>query len=215
MTRALLTDAADAVAARLVGAVLEVDAGTPLAVRARIVEVEAYLGAEDAASHAARGPTPRSEVMFAEPGHLYVYLSYGVHHCANVVCSPPGVASAVLLRAAEVLDGAAVVEARRPATAPARLLSGPGNLCKGLHLGLADNREDLCGEGRLRIYERESEPVLARGPRIGISRATEAPLRLWDAASTAVSVRRGPTQKRTGTSAGPRNVPNLVRRPGV
>ena len=201
-------------APRLVGAVIEVDGGTDHAVRARVVEVEAYLGEGDAASHAGKGRTPRSAVMFEEPGHLYVYLSYGMHHCANVVCSPAGAASAVLLRAAEVVDGLEVVRARRGDAPPARLLRGPGNLCRGLGLSLADNGADLCGTGRVAIVGRERTPEIERGRRVGISRNVEPLLRFWDADSTAVSATRTATRRRTGASAGPHSVPNLVRRPG-
>jgi DNA-3-methyladenine glycosylase len=105
-----------AVARDLVGASLIADPGSPDEVRARIVEVEAYLGEDDPASHAHRGPTPRSSIMFGPPGHLYVYLSYGVHHCANVVCGADGTAAAVLLRAAAVDSGAAVVQAAASAS---------------------------------------------------------------------------------------------------
>lgn len=193
----------------LVGATLVVDAGTPDEVRARLVEVEAYLGLDDAASHAARGPTPRAAIMFGEPGRLYVYLSYGMHHCANVVCSPAGPASAVLLRAAALEHGEAVVRRRRGASVPRhRLLSGPGNLCRGLGLDLADNGADLCRGERLRLDARTDVPPTARGPRVGISRAAELPLRFWLLGDPAVSAARsGPgrmaTKKGTGPKAGP------------
>lgn len=175
-------------AADVIGAVLVVDAGSRDEVRARVVEVEAYLGTSDAASHAFRGPTPRTSRMFGPPGHLYVYLSYGVHHCANLVCSPQGAASAVLLRAAVVEKGETVVRARRAGERPShRLLSGPGNLCKGLAIVLDDNGADVCGAGRLHLEP--GFPVVrpARGPRVGISRAKDLPLRFWNPSSPAVS----------------------------
>ena len=182
----------------LVGALLVVDGGTVDEVRARLVEVEAYLGVADAASHAARGPTPRAAIMFGEPGHLYVYLSYGVHHCANVVCSPPGHASAVLLRAAAVEHGEAVVRRRRgPTAGDERLLSGPGNLCRGLALDLADNGADLCGGDRVRIEARRQTPPVARGMRVGITKAVEMPLRFWWSGHPAVSGRRARGDLRT------------------
>jgi DNA-3-methyladenine glycosylase len=152
-------------------------------VRAVLVEVEAYLGVEDPASHAHRGPTPRAAIMFGAPGHLYVYLSYGMHFCANVVCEPEGVAGAVLLRAAAVEVGEEVVRSRRVRggrqPAASALLSGPGNLGAGLGLTLADNGLDLCDpDSRLRILERETEEVpLAVAPRVGITRAADRPLR--------------------------------------
>ena len=93
------------VARDLIGCALVVDAGSANAVVARIVETEAYLGTSDPASHAYRGPTPRSRVMFGPAAHLYVYFTYGMHHCANVVTEPDGIAGAVLLRAASVEQG--------------------------------------------------------------------------------------------------------------
>jgi DNA-3-methyladenine glycosylase len=130
--------------------------------------------------------------MFGPPGHLYVYLSYGMHFCANVVCEPAGVAGAVLLRAAAVEVGEEVVRARRVrgGRQPARstLLSGPGNLGAGLGLTLADNGLDLCDPGsRLRILERETVVPLAVAPRVGITRAADRPLRLAWAGHPAVS----------------------------
>ena len=124
---------------------------------ARIVEVEAYLGVKDLASHARRGPTPRAAIMFGPPGHLYVYLIYGMHHCMNVVTERDGVAGAVLLRAAEPLAGPDA-DAPSPGAGRARLerpLSGPGKLCAGLGITRADNGLDLC----------DSSLVLAADPR--------------------------------------------------
>jgi DNA-3-methyladenine glycosylase len=183
------------VAADLVGAFLVADAGTADEVRARIVEVEAYLGQEDPASHAYRGPTPRAAIMFGDAGHLYVYLSYGMHHCANVVCGPAGTAAAVLLRAAAVTAGEAVVRTRRAPGAPsARLLSGPGNLCRGLAIGPAENGLDLCRAGRLHLEARPGRVPVSSGPRVGITRATALPLRFWWMGHPAVS--GGPSTKR-------------------
>jgi DNA-3-methyladenine glycosylase len=204
------------VAPDLVGALLVADAGTADEVRARIVEVEAYLGEDDPASHAFRGPTPRSSIMFGRPGRLYVYLSYGMHHCANVVCGPPGTASAVLLRAAAVEGGAAAVRDRRgPTVAAARLLSGPGNLCRGLAIGAADNGADLCQAGRLRLEGAPDAPPLSSGPRVGISRAAERRLRFWWTGHPAVSAGSGArTKKGTGAEAGPEMSADLSRPPG-
>lgn len=160
--------------------------------RARIVEVEAYLGEGDPASHAFRGPTPRAAIMFGEPGHLYVYLSYGMHHCANVVCAPAGTASAVLLRAASVEHGEPVVRSRRRSAIPApRLLSGPGNLCRGLGIAAADNGLDLVRPGRAHLEPRAQAIPLSTGPRVGISRAVSDPLRWWWMGHPAVSSPRG------------------------
>ncbi len=128
----------------LIGCALVVDADGPDAVVARIVETEAYLGLEDPASHAFRGPTPRSAVMFGPPAHLYVYFTYGMHNCANVVTEADGVAGAVLLRAAAVEEGLEIVTARRgDHIAAAAMLQGPGNLCRGLGITRADDGIDL------------------------------------------------------------------------
>jgi DNA-3-methyladenine glycosylase len=130
--------------------------------------------------------------MFGAPGHLYVYLSYGMHFCANVVCEPEGVAGAVLLRAAAVEVGEEVVRSRRVRgrrhPANWNLLSGPGNLGAGLGLTLADNGLDLCApDSRLRILERETEVPLAIAPRVGVTRAADRPLRFAWAGHPAVS----------------------------
>ena len=180
----------------LVGATIVADAGTADEVRACLVEVEAYLGEGDAASHAFRGPTRRASIMFGPAGHLYVYLSYGMHHCANVVCGRSGEAAAVLLRAACVTAGEAVVRRRRgPAATPVGLLSGPGNLCRGLALSRADNGADLCGPGRIRLEGRVGEVDVSAGPRIGISRATDLLLRFWWTGHPAVSGGRGAEER--------------------
>ena len=200
----------------LLGRELSIDPGTPHAVRAAIVEVEAYLGLDDPASHAHRGPTPRARIMFGPPGRLYVYLSYGMHHCANLVTGPEGVAGAVLLRAARVLAGEAVVRERRPGHLPAAaLLRGPGNLCRGLGLSLADNGRQL-GEGRLALLG--GRPVgdeeVARGPRVGISRAVDLPLRLWLRDEAAVSGARAAPRPPAAGATGRRDAGAGTERPG-
>jgi len=138
-------------------------AGQPPRV-ARLVEVEAYLGERDAASHARRGPTPRAAIMFGPPGHLYVYLIYGMHHCMNVVTETHGVAGAVLLRAAEPVtgfDGGA----KRP-------LTGPGKLCAGLDITRADNGHDLVAGGDFFLADDGARPPKrARSARIGVDYA--------------------------------------------
>jgi DNA-3-methyladenine glycosylase len=130
--------------------------------RARIVEVEAYLGERDAASHARRGPTPRAAIMFGPPGFLYVYLVYGMHHCMNFVTETDGVAGAVLIRAAEPLDGGAAAELR-----------GPGKLCQGLGITLADKGTDLTspGSGLFVVDDGRARPRVARSPRVGVDYA--------------------------------------------
>ena len=102
-------------APRLLGAVLRHEG-----VAVRITEVEAYDGAHDPGSHAYRGPTRRNQVMFGPPGHLYTYFTYGMHHCANVVCGPEGRASAVLLRAGEIVDGLELARSRRGSSSRCR-----------------------------------------------------------------------------------------------
>ncbi|HET6149767.1 MAG TPA: DNA-3-methyladenine glycosylase [Polyangia bacterium] len=132
---------------------------------ARIVEVEAYLGERDAASHARRGPTPRAAIMFGPPGYLYVYLIYGMHHCMNFVTEREGQAGAVLIRAAEPL-------ATAPGAPEARSLSGPGKLCSGLGITLADKGLDLTAGGGLFVAEDGGRaPRRAASPRIGVDYA--------------------------------------------
>jgi DNA-3-methyladenine glycosylase len=132
---------------------------------ARIVEVEAYLGERDAASHARRGPTPRAAIMFGPPGFLYVYLVYGMHSCMNFVTEADGTAGAVLIRATEPLgpgwDDAA-----------ARLLSGPGKLCAGLGITRADNGHDLTRWGDFFVADGgEPSPRVSVSRRIGVDYA--------------------------------------------
>jgi DNA-3-methyladenine glycosylase len=173
------------VARELIGCALVVDGE----VTARIVETEAYLGTRDPASHAFRGPTPRAGVMFRRPGHLYVYLSYGVHHCANIVTEPDGVAGAVLLRAAAVEGGGEAVLRRRGVHHDdSALLRGPGNLCRGLGLSLLDNGMDICdAQQRLRVVRGSDVPPIVVAPRVGISVARHEPLRFAWAGHPAVS----------------------------
>jgi DNA-3-methyladenine glycosylase len=166
---------------------------------ARVVEVEAYRGELDPASHAYRGRTPRNATMFGPAGLLYVYFSYGMHWCANVVCCEEGVAGAVLLRALEPLTGieemAAARAARRPAgTAPTvrDLCRGPANLTTALGVTGEDDGDDLLSRSSpVRLLDDGSPPPggphLARGPRIGITKATDVEWRFWVAASRYVS----------------------------
>ena len=177
------------VAHDLIGCRLVVDPGTPDEVVAVLVEVEAYLGLDDPASHAYRGPTERAGIMFGPPGHLYVYLSYGVHNCANLVTESHGVAGAVLLRSAAVEAGEEVVRPRRlayprraagveRAIAVHDLLRGPGNLCRGLGVDRSDNGLDVCSPAsRFEVWPAEQRARVLRGPRVGISQAVDRPLR--------------------------------------
>jgi len=157
----------------------------------RLTEVEAYSGqGQDPASHAHRGPTPRTEVMFGPPGRLYVYFSYGVHWCANVVVGPAGRASAVLLRAGEVVVGESLARARRPAARHDRdLARGPARLTQALGIGPDDRDADLLDPASsVRLHRGSAPPSISAGPRVGISLATDLPWRFWvpDAASVSV-----------------------------
>jgi DNA-3-methyladenine glycosylase len=149
----------------------------------RITEVEAYLGELDPGSHAFRGPTRRNAVMYGPPGHLYVYFTYGMHVCANIVCSPDGIATAVLLRAGEVVDGVELARSRRTTSrADADLARGPARLTVALGIALADDGDDL-EAGAIRL-EPAPHPVAgyATGPRTGVSGdgGTDAyPWRFW------------------------------------
>ena len=154
----------------------------------RIVETEAYLGPEDAASHAAFRPSSHP-LFYGDGGFAYVYLIYGLHACLNVVAAPPGRPGCVLIRAVEPLEGAPVMARRRgvAATDP-RIASGPGNLTRAFGISVADNGADFT-RGPLTI-EKPPEPGrirITRGPRIGITRAAERPLRFWIANHPAVS----------------------------
>jgi len=161
----------------------------------RIVEVEAYHGTNDAASHAYRGPTTRTAVMFGPPGFLYVYFTYGMHWCANVVCGPDGEAAAVLIRALAPLSGLGEMQAARPAARlPRDLCNGPAKLCQALGITGTDNGADLLasaqgrsGSGRaggaapVRLLDDGTPPPRrpGRGTRIGIREATEKRWRFW------------------------------------
>jgi DNA-3-methyladenine glycosylase len=152
-------------------------------VAGRIVEVEAYRGAEDPASHAYRGPTRRNATMFGPPGHLYVYFSYGVHWCANAVCGPEGTAHAVLLRALAPVTGVEQMWARRSGARRERdLCSGPGKLCQALGIGRQQDGADLVtGDGGVLLAADERPPPRRPGvgPRVGITVAADHPWRWW------------------------------------
>jgi DNA-3-methyladenine glycosylase len=153
----------------------------------RIVEVEAYHGANDAASHAYRGRTPRTAVMFGPPGYLYVYFTYGMHWCANVVCGPEGDAAAVLLRALAPTAGLPAMRAVRPAARrDLDLCNGPAKLCQAFGITKDQNGTDLlapgkAGTGAVRLLDDGTPPPRrpGRGPRIGIKEATDKRWRFW------------------------------------
>jgi len=163
---------------------------------ARIVEVEAYAGADDPASHAFRGRTARNATMFGPPGHLYVYFTYGMHWCANAVCGPDGSSSAVLVRAAAPLAGLEAMFAARPAARRERdLCSGPAKLCQALGVDRAFDGADLAGTGP--VGDHRSVTILddgtppprrpGRSPRIGIRVAVDVPWRWFVAGDPNVS----------------------------
>ena len=175
-----------AAAPRLLGARLR--AG-PVAVR--LTEVEAYGGAVDPGSHAYRGRTRRNAVMFGPPGRLYVYFTYGMHHCANVVCGPPGEAGAVLLRAGEVVAGIEVARSRRPRAGDRDLARGPARLCQALALDLGADGTDLAaGDLRLELAPPAPAERIARGPRVGLRAAADRPWRFWLTGEPTVSAYR-------------------------
>ncbi len=148
-----------------------------------LTEVEAYDGAADPASHAFRGETARNRVMFGPCGHLYVYFSYGIHWCANVVCGPPGTASAVLLRSGRVVEGVALARARRGERVPDRSLArGPATLTQALGMGRSDNDAYLLGGGRMTLVPPSAAvgaDVISTGPRVGVSAAADRLWRFW------------------------------------
>ncbi len=167
----------------------------------RIVEVEAYCGTGDPGSHAYRGMTARNATMFGPPGHLYVYFTYGMHWCANVVCGEDGRASAVLLRAGEVVQGLDVARARRPSVRADRdLARGPARLAQALGLTGADNGADLVRDDSPVWLARPAEPVaperVRSGPRVGLSRAGDRPWRFWLDGEPTVSRYRPHTRPR-------------------
>lgn len=192
-----MTDSADellwagsalAVAPRLLGGVLRVGE-----VSVRLTEVEAYGGADDPGSHAARGETPRNSVMFGPPGHLYVYFTYGMHHCVNVVCGPEGTAAAVLLRAGEVTTGIGQARSRRgPRVSDRDLARGPARLCQALGLDLTDNGRSVQGpKVRLSMApDQAADTAISSGPRVGLRHAADRPWRLWLTGEPTVSTYR-------------------------
>jgi DNA-3-methyladenine glycosylase len=174
------------VARELLGTHLVLEEGRARRV-GRIVETEAYIGEHDLACHAAKGLTPRTEVLFGPPGRAYVYLIYGMHHCFNVVTEAPGVAAAVLVRAVEPVEG----------FPPETRLDGPGRLCRAFGITLAHNRLDLQASPLyLTAGEAVAEGKVARGPRVGVDYAgpwADEPFRLWVKDSRHVS--KGPAKR--------------------
>jgi DNA-3-methyladenine glycosylase len=210
-----------AVAPELLGCVLEHETADGL-VAVELTEVEAYTGATDPASHAYRGKTARNAVMFGPPGHAYVYFTYGMYFCVNLVCAANGSASAVLLRAGRVIAGEDLARARRTArTRPPRgvqgdgsprertvsfrdLARGPGRLCLALDIDRSLDGTDVCAaDSPLRMRwpeagttDRSAEITVASGPRVGVSSAAEVPWRFWIEGEPTVSAYRPATPRR-------------------
>jgi DNA-3-methyladenine glycosylase len=145
----------------------------------QIVEVEAYLGPEDRAAHSSHGRTPRNAVMFGPPGHLYVYLIYGIHLCMNVVCGPGPKPEAVLIRAVRIDEGVELAQRKRGDVPLRRLAAGPGNVGRAFGIDRSLNGADLL-TGPIRLAFGSAPPGMARRPRVGVDYAgdwAERPLR--------------------------------------
>ena len=162
-------------------------------VTVRLTEVEAYDGARDPGSHAHNGRTNRNAVMFGPPGHLYVYFTYGMHHCCNVSCGPEGEASAILLRAGEVVEGLDLARERRPASTDRDLARGPGRLCRAMGVHRDDNGLDL----RHSLHLGPTPQQVSTGPRVGLRLASDRPWRFWITDDPTVS-RYVPAKARAG-----------------
>ena len=192
---------------------------THAGVTVRLTEVEAYAGEHDPGSHAFRGPTPRTEVMFGPAGHLYVYLSYGIHRCVNVVVGSTGSASAVLLRAGEVHEGAGTARERRQVgrrtpVADAQLACGPGSLTQALSLGAEHDGLDLMARDtpvRLVAGEPVAGVRVRTGPRVGVSGVggdgQMFPWRFWVEGERSVSAYRPATRRLGRAPAAPPDTP--------
>ncbi|RFU41084.1 DNA-3-methyladenine glycosylase [Actinomadura logoneensis] len=194
----------ETVAPLLLGSVLvhATDEGT---VAVRLTEVEAYAGPRDPASHAYRGQTARNAVMFGPPGHAYVYFTYGMHYCANLVCGPAGTASGILLRAGEIIGGEELAVARRPRSSVRDLARGPARLCNALAIARAENGLDVCDpDSPLRVLpgDRIDAAAVRSGPRVGVNGGKDTPWRFWIDGDPTVSVYR-PHVPRRRTAARP------------
>jgi DNA-3-methyladenine glycosylase len=205
-----------AVAPDLLGCVITHETAEGL-VAVRLTEVEAYSGESDPASHAFRGRTARNAVMYGPPGHAYVYFTYGMHFCVDLVCEPPGDASAVLLRAGRVIDGLPLAAARRAGrrrsgSVPREidLARGPARLCEALGVDRSHDGADVADPASpLRVFA-PSAPIpatgISTGPRVGVSRAADVAWRFWITGDPAVSVYRAYAPRRA--RAKPVTIPN-------
>ncbi|WP_395691700.1 DNA-3-methyladenine glycosylase [Nocardioides sp.] len=185
-------------APRLLGAVLRHGD-----VAVRVTEVEAYAGEADPGSHAYRGRTRRNATMFGPPGHLYCYFTYGMHVCCNVVCGPEGAASAVLLRAGEVVDGIGLARERRPRASDRDLARGPARLCNALGITLEHDGTDLT-VGPVTLTAGSAPEHVSSGPRVGLRAAADRPWRFWATGEPTVSAYRpaSPLRPRRGPDLG-------------
>jgi DNA-3-methyladenine glycosylase len=204
-----------AVAPDLLGCVLEHDAPEGL-VAVMLTEVEAYSGEADPASHAFRGRTPRNAVMYGPAGYAYVYFTYGMHFCVNVVCMPAGTASAVLLRAGKVIAGQALARTRRGSSSDRDLARGPARLCQALGIDRNLDGVDMCAAGSpLRLgaalrrppaeergggadtpVRSEEKNLILSGPRVGVREGAEVPWRFWLDGEPTVSLYRPYARRR-------------------
>jgi DNA-3-methyladenine glycosylase len=227
VSRDFLARPAVEVAPELLGCVLEHETEAGL-VAVELTEVEAYAGQTDPASHAYRGMTRRNAVMFGPPGHAYVYFTYGMHFCVNLVCSGEGSVSAVLLRAGAVIEGENLARARRSSRRPGRALNqetspqapprqaplawrdlarGPARLCQALDIDRSLDGADVCvASSPLRLRPGSADPAgnarkIVAGPRVGVALAAEVPWRFWFAGDPTVSVYRAhvPRQRKPVT----------------
>jgi DNA-3-methyladenine glycosylase len=193
LTRSFFARPSAVVARDLLGRLLVRELSDGQRLIARIVETEAYQE-DDPASHSFRGLTERTRVMFGPPGYLYVYFIYGMHFCMNVVTGRDGEGSAVLLRAAEPLEGLPEMIKRRRVESPRLLCSGPGRLCQAMGIGRPQNGTDLVGGAELRVLA--GEPITAElvraTPRVGVIAAHDKPWRFLVRGNRHVS--RGPGQ---------------------
>ena len=171
-------------------------------VTARLTEVEAYDGPNDPGSHAFRGRSKRNGTMFGPPGHVYVYFTYGMHYCMNLVCGPIGAPTGILLRAAEITEGADLARKRRPAAKTDRdLARGPARLVESLAVTRSDDGADICGTGPLTIHHGEpiADSLIRTGPRVGLRDAPDYPWRFWvDGDPTVSTYRPHVPKRRTG-----------------
>ncbi|WP_442907024.1 DNA-3-methyladenine glycosylase [Kitasatospora sp. NBC_01250] len=168
-------------------------------VELRLTEVEAYQGPDDPASHAFRGPTARNAVMFGPPGHAYVYFTYGMHYCLNLVCGPALHPGGVLLRAGEVTAGAELARTRRPTSRRDHdLAQGPARLAQALGVDRAQNGEDVIEGPVFRLLPGTPPPaaLIRSGPRTGVSTAADTPWRFWIEGEPSVSPYRAHTPRR-------------------